>query len=61
MKDLYIYNIDTGVGVRVFKNVTEIQEGAIPGSLVLTMKNKSFMFKLRDCDCIEIYESENRK
>ena len=53
--DVHISNIDTQEQVIEFKGVAKIEEGAIPGSLVLVTEKKNILIKLRDCDYIEFY------
>jgi hypothetical protein len=54
--DLYICNIDTGEEVKEFKDVTDVKEGIITGSMMIETEKKNYVVKLRDCDFIEIFK-----
>ena len=54
--DLYICNIDTGEEVKELKDVTDVKEGIITGSVMIETEKKNYVVKLRDCDFIEIFK-----
>ena len=56
MVDAYICNIDTGEEVKEFKDVTDVKEGVIPGSVIIETERKNYMVRLRECDFIEIFK-----